>query len=560
MPIIFFNLILIYAGLILYFILKYGVDVPYNDQWEYVSFFDHLAKGNLTFNELFKLQGEYRQLFPNLIFVGLGSLTGWNVKYEMVVIFIMACLISWCIFYLATRTLSVDKWQRWLVFLLANIFIFSPCQYENWLFGVQIEYFIPILCLTTGMVIIYSDTRAIWKLIICIVLSTISTLSCVNGLICWFLLFPIYYLANRDLAFFKKSSVVYAWIIAAFIAIAIYFVNYKKPVSHPSTSLFLENPLGAIKYFFGVLGNPLRIVHKLDVIIVVGAVLFTVFCLLVVYIIRYRRNKALVRNSIVWIMLGLYSLGTSALVTVGRLGFGLFQSLTPRYTSFSLYLIVSIFFLAAIILKDLSQKIQFNWVYKMVITIIIVLLLFNNAGKYKDSVTDLKNFHASILHGKAGLLLINSISHETCENKIYPFEFERLQTRAITLDSLGLLRPGLVKSNIVQDFEAPASKTYCEGSLDTLIRIDDTSYMAKGHTKLSDTHGPADAVLFSYDYYYGKSVLFAICNKDSISWKKTIIINKIPFDTVLVKAWAFDATTGKAYQIGQKQIIKNPLD
>jgi hypothetical protein len=103
-PVIALSLSLFSAGMILYFILKYGVDVPYMDQWEYVGFFDHLAKGTLTFSELFKLQGEYRQFFPNLIFVSLGWLTNWNVKYEMIVIFILACLVSFNIYRLVSFT------------------------------------------------------------------------------------------------------------------------------------------------------------------------------------------------------------------------------------------------------------------------------------------------------------------------------------------------------------------------------------------------------------------------------------------------------------------------
>ena len=39
---VFIGLIIFSAGLILYFILRYGIDVPYMDQWEYLGVFDHL--------------------------------------------------------------------------------------------------------------------------------------------------------------------------------------------------------------------------------------------------------------------------------------------------------------------------------------------------------------------------------------------------------------------------------------------------------------------------------------------------------------------------------------
>ena len=132
------GIILIIAAPIFYFILRYGVDVPYWDQWEYVGFFDHLSKGTLTLKELFSQHNEYRQLFPNIIFVCLGRLTNWNVRYEMIVIFGMAVIVSFNIFRLSELTIKGSKWKKYLLLILANLLIFSPAQFENWLFGVQI--------------------------------------------------------------------------------------------------------------------------------------------------------------------------------------------------------------------------------------------------------------------------------------------------------------------------------------------------------------------------------------------------------------------------------------
>ena len=69
------------GGLLLILILKYGVDIPYWDEWQYVSFFEKFSQGTLTLSDLFAQQNEYRQFFPNLIFVGLGWLTQWNKTY-----------------------------------------------------------------------------------------------------------------------------------------------------------------------------------------------------------------------------------------------------------------------------------------------------------------------------------------------------------------------------------------------------------------------------------------------------------------------------------------------
>jgi hypothetical protein len=94
LQILMFYLAFLPGLFILILIIKYSVDVPYWDQWEIALFFDKLAQGSLSLKDLFAQQNEYRQFFPNLIFVALGWLTSWNVKYEMLISFLFSCLIS----------------------------------------------------------------------------------------------------------------------------------------------------------------------------------------------------------------------------------------------------------------------------------------------------------------------------------------------------------------------------------------------------------------------------------------------------------------------------------
>lgn len=548
-PFLAIALIAFSAGLILYFILRYGVDVPYMDQWEYVRFFDHLAKGTLNFDELFALQCEYRQLFPNLIFVALGWLTHWNVKYEMIVIFLLACLTSYNIFRLASYTFTENLWLKWVLLFLANVFIFSPLQYENWLFGVQIQYLMPIACVTSCMVIAFSGMGGFWKLIFCMGLAIISTYSAVNGLLCWFLILPVLYYSGNRMAFFKEWPYLTAWGFGAVFAITFYFIDYQEPENFPSPFEVFFQPYEALKYFFAILGNPIRIVHSLSHIIAVGGVLFSVFMTLVFYVIWHYKDKKLFRNSAVWVMMGFYSILTAGMVMVGRLGFGVFQSLTSRYTSYTLYLVVATIFLSGIVIQHLSKKIRFTYLHKIVIALIIVYIVYIKIDTYPVAVSDLKSFHANVLHGKAGLMFINFFPHDGCEVKIYPINFNELQKRANILDSMGYLKPGLIKSNVLQAIEDKKSDTIDYGSFDGLNLLSDTAYTASGFSCKPGTKIPADAVLLSYDDDNGNSVFFSLFNADALSWGKTFPITLLPQGHLLIRAWAFDANTGKAFRL-----------
>jgi hypothetical protein len=555
LPAVLISLVFICAGLILYFILRYGVDVPYNDQWEYVGFFEHAKSGTLTFKELFNFQGEYRQLFPNLIFVGLGLLTQWNVRYEMIVIFLMACAISYNVYRLAGYTLRVGKWQKWLVLLMVNFFIFSPCQYENWLFGVQIEYFMPILCVTSCMVVVSSGMNMKLKLLLCLLFSVISIYSAVNGLLCWFLIVPLFFVSDHNRRFFKKWWVIYIWIFFILITLKFYFTGYKTPVNFPSPFLFLQHPGEAIQYYLGVLGNPLRIVHTLKAVMIVGGALLLIFVSQIIYVAWHYKDKQLFRDAMVWIVLGLFSLATAAMITIGRFGFGLVQSLTPRYTTFSLYLIVAIIFLFAIIFQRYVAMGRVTHFHKRVVAVLILLLFYNGIGKYRDSVTDLKAFHNHIHHGKAGLLFIDFVSPVEYTNKIFPFEFKKLKKRAAILNSLGYLRPALLKSNIMQDMEGNGSGILPCGMLQSVVRLNDTLYRASGVSNRPNSKEPADAVLITCDNLAGKSVLLTLSNADSLRWTKTFVVKDAAQNPLTIRAWAFDADEGKAYRMGGSRRI-----
>ncbi|MDD3877594.1 MAG: hypothetical protein PHT69_13320 [Bacteroidales bacterium] len=546
-PAIAISLITVSAGMILYFILRYGVDVPYMDQWEYVRFFDHMAKGTLSFDELFALQCEYRQFFPNLIFVSLGWLTNWNVRYEMLFIFLMACLISYNIYRLVFFTETANLWQKWILIFLANLFIFAPIQYENWLFGVQIEYFMPILCVTTCMLIAFTNTGGFWKLIICMSLATISTFSSVNGLLCWFIIFPVLSMSGTRADYFKEWVPVTLWIFGTVAAITFYFIDYSQPENFPSTYEFFDHPIDAVKYFFGILGNPIRIIHSLDHIIKVGGVLFIIFMALALYILLHYKNKSLLRNAIPWLMMGLYSLMTAGMVMVGRLGFGVYQSLTSRYTSYTLYLVVATLFLTSIVIQHYSQKKHLSNLYSVCLAFLLPFIVYIKVSTYPVAIDDLKNFHTNVIHGKAGLLFINYFSHEKCPVKIYPIHFDELRKRANILDGMGYLRPGLIKTENIQDIEDKESGKIDYGSFDSIIQLNDSTFKASGISRKPGTNLPADAVLLSYDYEQNKSIFFTLNNANEPHWNITFNKFSLPDTSLLLRAWAFDANTGKAF-------------
>ncbi|OQA02313.1 MAG: hypothetical protein BWY70_00036 [Bacteroidetes bacterium ADurb.Bin408] len=549
LPVFFIGLIVFSAGLILYFILKYGIDVPYMDQWEYVGFFDHLSKGTLTFDELYRQQCEYRQIFPNLVFVGLGALTRWDVRYEMLFSFVLALLVMYNVYRLSNILKYDAPWQKWLLLCLASLFIFAPIQYENWLFGVQIEYFMPIACITTCMAVIYSGLRNVLKLIFCVLLAVISTYSSVNGLLCWIVVLPLFLFSEKAAGFFQNWIPLTVWLFGTCVTITFYFTGYESPANFPSPFEFLKHPVDALLYLMGLLGNPFRMVHALKPIIVVGVGMLTLFVALCVYVGRYFRDRVLLFQAMPWLMLGLYSIMTGGMVMTGRLGFGLFQSLTSRYTTYTLYLPVALLFLIYVISTHLAKRTGIKEWPLLLLILMAAFVVYVKADTFNVAVNDLKNYHHNIRHAKAALHFVNYVPHETCESKIYLVHFDELRQKANTLNKLGYLRPPLAESNLLQNITEADGRAGEGGAFNALTKQNDTLYLACGQTNPNSTGNVPDAILLTYDDTLSRPVVFTLYNADSLQWKKSFSVNSVPYRPTYIRAWAFETETGKALRL-----------
>lgn len=544
----------------LWLILKYGVDVPYSDQWNTALFFEKLARGTLTLSDLYAQQNEYRQLFPHLLFVAVGRLTGWNVKYEMLLTFLLACFVAYGVWRLGARTFA-DPLRRGLLFLLACLLNFSAIQYDNWLLGVQVVYFVPIACVVAGLLVAYSERmRTGTAIAACACLSVVSTFSSANGLVAWVVL-PIALLAARVDAGAATRRWLPAWFAGLALCAAVYFSDYHRPGSHPSTAEALRHPFDALVFFVAYLGGALAAWRwPLELALAVGACALLLYACACAYLFKFRDDRALLRRSMAWVTLGAYSLVTGALVTVGRVGFGIGHATTTRYTAFSLYLLVALVYLLPCVVEDAARRGRLSvgrvallkrlGAAAAVLLVVAHVVIF--ALVIRHSAAD---WRRALLHAKACLLFIEVAPDERClAEGLYP-DVPLLRERAESLDHMGYLRPPLVRSGRVRDFAAEGG--VCSdghGSFDRLS-AEGGAYVAEGVARLPRGGEPADAVVLAYGMSDEDQTVFALAevgaagSRDDPRWRKSFPAGALPASRGEITAWAFDAEEGKAYRL-----------
>jgi len=560
--------------LLAFLISKYGVDFIDWDQWWVAGLFEKSARGALTLADLNGQQAEYRSFFPNVLFVNLGWLTHWNIKYEMAVSFLLGCLIFLNVYFLAKKTLNNTALMP-ILLVVSSLLIFSTAQFETWLLGEQIIYFVPVLCITTGLLIIYSQLPVGIKLFFCILLSTVSTFSSANGFVSWIVLFPGLWTCTKSTSRGFRYTLIASWCVSIAINAAFYLHDYHRPPYTPSTTASFNAPVRAVLFFFACVGAPLSTNTRfLFVAIILGSVITVLFVICCLYQIKFARQSTISYRLMPWLMLGTYSVLTSMMITFGRLGGGFLQSVNSRYVTFSLYLIVSLLFAIPIIVEDSKSR---GWLIQrmslikpvgiLALSTLILLHLVNSAA----SIRQMGYMRTRRLQARSCLLFINSVS-DKCITQGFP-DRNTVAAAANAMNALGFLRPPLINSNLIEEIQNKNVQSGSRfGAFEQLQRNNDSTLYVAGWAWLPNRNEPPDAVLLVYENSAGEKRIFALADlplkqtlwgdgptkADAVAgrWEKSFPVERVPELPTTLSAWAFDATTGKAYLLENTQRVE----
>lgn len=575
-----FFLLIVPGFLLGLLLLNFGVNVVYWDQWAIANTIVKAFEGQLTFSDLIVQHNESRKFFPRLIWIALAYLTNYDVRAEMLLSFLFACITSLNIFFLSKLTVDSRPIKVILLASIANFIIFSPIQYEAWFMGPSSVVFMSIACITACIVIASSRLNTQLKFLICGILSTISTFSFANGMLSWIVVFPVLTLSKNRKELVDKKWLYLGWLVSFAANAVFYFYNYEKPPTHPSFSETFVHPFQGVHYLLAFLGNQLAWGTGLNSLITaptLGFFFVSIWVLLCIYFIKFFNDGNLQYRMMGWLMLGTYSLLSAFIATAGRSGFGVQQSLSSRYTTFSGYLLVAIIFLIAII-RTHAQTQRFNFKYKSIATKITIALLtiltilyFLN---YAYSVQRMSAWQRIRLQGKTCLIFVNTAPDEECLKKLFPLGAKTIQPIANNLNNLGFLEPPLVTKNTLQDFKkATELGSINYGVFETLSKKDQNKYKVSGWAILPERGKAADSVILTYENGKGDHTVFKVIEVKGRSdkavkafknlayyysgWRITFSLVGLPVGSLKINAWAFDTTTGKAFKLNGTHVIQN---
>lgn len=551
-------------------VYRYGVDTPWGDEWDSTRMLvEKMQAGTLGFGDFFAFHNEHRIFFPRLLTFALALVTHWNVRAELLMIWILACVCSLNLW----RVAEVTGWRNsrarlWLL-LGTNVLLFSPIQWENLLWGFQIGFFLPLATMTACLWVAPSLRRP-FDFLATMFFCLVTTFSIASGFASWFLTAPLLLLWNGKARARCEKTWWWTWIAVGVVSIGCYFHGFVRPRSHPSLMTAVEHPRRGIEFILAYLGTPFSGAAPNASLIALGAsaAMLILFAASLLYLWRWRRDGTLLAHSLPWVSLAGWAFVNAFLTMLGRLGFGSVAATLPRYVSFAIMLPVGLLFLVPLIFRhwreqsdaDANQA-RVGWGLAVLASALSLLVV---SGTMK-SLESWPRFRHSRLTGKALLLFINIVDEPQALVRCVHWDTPSLKGWTNTLDRLGYLRPAVLRSKYIRDI-ARSSEPGTKGRFEEIHGSFDGHFSGSGWAILPDGHRVADAVLLTYDDDQGEPVIFALAEvgyqRPEVSqrlndktylrcgWKKSWKAGQIPEASSWIRAWTFDAENCRAFEIG----------
>ena len=549
-----------------WFVARYGVEVPLMDDWEMAPLIAKAHTGELTFADFFKQEEEARMIVPKIIFV-LSAIDGhWDVRDQMMLSVVVCALTALGIFVLLLRadlTLASTALCFWIISLL----IFTPAQFELWLFASGMPSFLPVLFLVAAWLVLQSNASVAVKFGSCAVLAAMSSFTLAHGPLLWALTFPIYLLAHRVPG--RKLWLV-GWVALSAVCGVCYLAGYSKPAHLPAFAPAIPAS-EYLRFFLMFVGGAFAYAADEDrsgMALKVGAVALVLFLALAAWTTLRLRDRDNARQALPWLALGFYSLGSGMLAMLGRVGLGAEYAIASRYVTFSLYLFVALVVLGALAARPFAA---YGNVARLCAIIAAGLLLGLGGWLFSEafgrSVRILDSIAARNRLARAALLFSPVLDTSTVLKRIvYPMP-ERAVERAQQMDRLNLLAPPLVRTNQLESLpNEPVNNRAASGWCDAIVATDEGAYRASGWAALNGKGRPADAVVLAHGGASGKWVLFALSDvvirrndierlfgtKDQLwtGWFATFPAKAVP-PGADISVWAVDADGPTLYRLQQ---------
>lgn len=325
---------LIPLAILVVLVVRSWVNLPWNDEWALAFTLQDVDAGTLSLADLAFQHGEHRILFPRIFMLATAWLSDWDTRATMAVGIAIAATSLVVLRTIARRTMASGVAAGALTVMTAWL-LFSPVQWENWLWGWEIAWFLNVLGVVLTLWLLSDDELPLprWvRLGLAAAAAILAMYSIASGGFAW--------LAGLVVLVIRRWSwpQIATWAGLAGVTVYIYSRGYTPVQQGSLVDRLLDDPIASIEYALTYLGAPLSLGGE-QATTRAGGVIVAI-TIAAIALIAWRRPSRLV-TAAPWIGLAVYTLAASATTASGRLEYGLIQALSSRYTTVAMLLLIS---------------------------------------------------------------------------------------------------------------------------------------------------------------------------------------------------------------------------
>jgi hypothetical protein len=552
-----FLLALIPIVFIAFVIARYGVNVPYADEWSNLILVEKWDAGHLKFPDLIRPHNGHRILIPRLIFLAFAEFAHGNVQGEMFFSLFVCVLTSAGLLYLLRRTVAATWPGVLALWALINLLLFSPVQGENWLWGFQLQILLSNLTIVGAVIAVTANVRVAVRMTLTALVAVAGTFCFGQGILIW----PIIVLLMIVRGEPRRRILIWSGIALA-IFCAFFFSYHGKDLTR-AVGHWSDYPL----FFVAFLGAPLAEIPNANPMVlpvIVGALLCGAYFGLLITCVR----RGLTEREAVWFALGAYAIGGALMATASRTHFGAAQALDSRYTTVATLLLVSLVGLtASLCFERGSPRRNTAAILSACVCLALYTVNFVFAFPYLEVHRALRS------HGKAALEFSKVADTEKILRSalLLNEDSETLNRFLATLDRRQLTIPPRRETAALHDGQNNTGRsTEDYGAFENMKRDNGDLCVASGWAYLPAEKRPAACVVFAFGHDESWTA-FALSDQRGnrtdlpnkpkgagydLGWRGAFSLERLPTGTTQISAWAVDADKGKTFRLPGSFVVE----
>jgi hypothetical protein len=306
-------------------IAAWGVNIPYVDQLWFVRIIKLSREGALTLRDLFAQANQHRPFIPRLLWLGLASVSRYDVRLEL-----------WANLLIATATFTfmaahvVRTWRRFevlqpsLLLPLMSFLVFNWAQWEGWLNGFQTVFYLSSACTVTGFLLLAEEPTG-GRFALAALAGTVGTFSGANALSFWPIGLALVLLAAPAEKRLLRAAL---WSTVGAAVIFLFAAGWQAPPDLRA-SLLTADLLPRAYWVTNFLGAPLMTVPHLA--FPFGLLSIGLFA----YVIWHVARGGQWRPLLPYFAIAGFAVASGLVISLGRMRLGIVQSVGAGYLTIS---------------------------------------------------------------------------------------------------------------------------------------------------------------------------------------------------------------------------------